>query len=1051
MPNWTGDQRAAIEARGENLLLAAAAGSGKTTVLVERVATLLQEGADVRNMLIVTFTRAAAADMRMSLIRRLNALGETDARFRQQAEFAEFASISTIHSFCTDLLRAHFQTAQIDPAFRIADSAEENILRAKALNFAMNQAYAVESASHLALTAGRTPEEVSALAGRMYSFLMQRPDPWGWLDEKIEQLERGEDHFTPALCHAADRVLKDAKAVADYMYELCLRLDKLAPFIKTCEADLELIDSLMEMDYAALQAALKKPTYARKPGVRGLKEDPDARQYDQLRDQMKELIKRAGKCLPLELGGALSDLPECAGELKGLREIVKALDEEFMRLKDEKSLLTFTDLERRTLHVLQDEAVRQAVRERYDYVFVDEYQDVSDVQEAILTAAARENGLFAVGDVKQSIYRFRHAEPTLFMGKYAAYRQHEGGRLIVLNQNFRSRKTVLSYTNCVFERAMRGEDSEIEYDDAARLYPGASYEGDDPPVEIHLIDKTGADDSLPEPDEEGGEDGEAARLLAEMKDAEAEALLVARRIRQLRGQLIYDAKKGQYRPLEWRDFVILTRQVKDVGQQMLGVLRREGIPAYADVSGGYLDVMEVQVALALLRLTENRKRDPEWIAVLRSPCIGLSSSELALIRTRFPKEAYSDAVRHYAKIGEDALADRLLALLRRLDHWRAIACALPLSQLIWLILSESGFYSVCGALPGGSQRQANLDMLCDRAAAYEQTHAGGLTGFLSYIEDMNSAKEDTGEAHMLGENDDVVRIMTVHKSKGLEFPVVFGVLLGKALRGGGQKGGLVMHREIGIGMKHLDMSLRTLRDTLPRLAAEALAQSEAQAEELRILYVLLTRARDRLILIGTVKSLEPAIGRWQMSWKSPITPNCWLDLLMPPVCGLPGGEELRGGGRIENEALPRIELNMHSRASLMCAEEEAAQSGTALMDDARAAESDAQWIDAYQWTYPHEEAVLLPLKLTASGLSREITGPAQPPELIERPAFLSEAMEMTGAERGTATHAALQGLELSALRGLDEAALHQAVVMQLNEMTRQGRLTQCARRRSFIF
>lgn len=235
MPNWTSDQRAAIEARGQNLLLAAAAGSGKTTVLVERVAALLQEGADVRGMLIVTFTRAAAADMRAGLIRRLNALAETDPRFRRQAEYAEFASISTIHSFCTDLLRAYFQTAEVDPAFRIADSAEANVLKAKALDFAMNEAYAKESEDHIALTAGRKPEDVGALAMRMHSFLMERPDPWGWLEEKIDQLERGEDHFTPALCHAACRILGDAKAAAEYLYEQCLAIEKLEPYIKTCE------------------------------------------------------------------------------------------------------------------------------------------------------------------------------------------------------------------------------------------------------------------------------------------------------------------------------------------------------------------------------------------------------------------------------------------------------------------------------------------------------------------------------------------------------------------------------------------------------------------------------------------------------------------------------------------------------------------------------------------------------------------------------------------------------------------------------------------------
>lgn len=1036
MTKWTIEQRAAIEAPDENLLLAAAAGSGKTTVLVERVATLLQRGADVREMLVVTFTRPAAADMRAALIRRLNTLALQDARYRQQAEYAEFASISTIHSFCTDLLRAHFQTANVDPAFRIADDAEANILRAKALEAAMNEAYARDDGDHRALTYGRTPDEVRELTLRLHGFIMERPDPWGWLDETIAALERGEDRFTPVLCEAANRLLRDARSIAEYLYRFCLDREKLEPFVRVCEADLELIESIEQMDYAAMRAALAKPAFVKKPGVRGLKDDPDNALFDRLRKQYKGLLDKAAERLPLELTGALADLPECAKELRGLRQLVRLLDAEYERLKDERSLLTFSDLERRALNALKNEDVQEAVRTRYRYVFVDEYQDVSDVQEALLTLAARPDSLFTVGDVKQSIYRFRHAEPTLFMRKYAAYREGDGGRLIVLNRNFRSRKTVLNFTNRVFERAMQGGDSEIVYDDAAKLYPGTSFEGGDPPVEVHLIDRGAAEEETPS--------NEAAALIAEMKEAETEALLAARRIRELRGTPVWDGKQGAYRPLQWRDFVILTRQARDVAQQMLNVLRREGVPAYADVSGGYLDVMEVQVALALLRLVENRRQDPEWIAVLRSPCMNLSSAELARIRTRFPEDSYADAVRAYAELNEDTLSDRLRALCDRLDRWRALSSSLPLSELVWTILSQSGLYPALGALPGGGQRQANLDALCDRAAGYERVHAGGLTGFLAYVQDMTGAREDMGEAHVLGENDDVVRIMTIHKSKGLEFPVVIGVLLGKR-PGGGRRGGLIAHRSVGVGMKHMDEALGVCRDTLPRLAAEALSERESNAEELRILYVLMTRAKDRLMLIGSVKSAEAALDRWRMSRSRPISPENYLDLLMPPIGDLPGGEELRDGERIEDDSLPAVELYIHSKSALIAAEEEAAADGEALMDAAAEKAPDARWLDALTWRYPHEGAVLLPLKLTASGLSRELIGPAQPPELIPRPSFLSETGEMTGAERGTATHAALQELNLEALRGLDEEALHRAIVLQLNRLTEEGQLSAAQR------
>ena len=1034
---WTRDQQEAISARGNNLLLAAAAGSGKTTVLVERVATLLQEGADIRKMLIVTFTRAAAADMRMSLIKRLTALAGEDSRFREQAEFAEFASISTIHSFCTDLLRSFFQTAGVDPAFRIAEGAEAAVLRAKALEFAMNQAYEQDSPDHRALIFGRSGDEVAELVLRMHAFLLERPDPWGWLNEKIERLERGEDDFTPVLIACAQRVLNDARSVAEYALSLCRTRESMEPYFKTAASDLQLLESFEGMGYETLRSVLKKPGFARKPSVKNWKDDPDCVLYEELRSKMKKLVEEALKCLPLELDGALSDLSGCACELRALGNIVRTLDEEYTRLKDEKSLLTFTDLERRALAVLSDEETRAAVQEKYEYVFVDEYQDVSDVQEAILSRVARDKGMFSVGDVKQSIYRFRHAEPTLFMGKYDAYRREDGGHLIVLNQNFRSRRTVLEYTNHVFTRAMHGAETEIEYDDAARLYPGASFEGDDAPVELHLIDKN--DDAVEDADDE------ALAMIGEMKEAECEAMLAARRIRELRGTMIWDGKAGMHRPLEWRDFVILTRQARDVATQMLTVLRREGIPAYADVSGGYLDVMEVQVALSLLRLVENRQRDSEWIAVLRSPCIGLSSTDLARIRARFPKETYYEAIRQYAELADSTLCDRLNALLAKLDYWRALGNTMPLSELIYVILSESGMYSACGALPGGTQRQANLDILCDRASVYEQSHAGGLTGFLTHVEEMSQVNEDMGEAHILGENDNVVRIMTVHKSKGLEFPVVLGVLLGRRLGGGGRKGEMISHREAGIGLKHMDANLGTCRDTLPRLAAQALCAKEEDAEELRILYVLLTRARDRLILIGSVKDLEKSVNEWKMSYLRPLTPNCYLDLLVPPICALPGGEELREGEMIDDGALPRVDLYMLSRLSLLRHEQEEAADRAELMDEVCAREPDSYMLSAYRWQYPYEKAVLLPLKLTASGISRELAGPAQPPELIARPKFITEEGHLTGAERGTATHAALQGMELAALRGLTENELHRSIVLQLNELTEHGQLTDAMR------
>ncbi|MBO4298077.1 MAG: UvrD-helicase domain-containing protein, partial [Clostridia bacterium] len=632
---WTDEQRAAIESRGENLLLSAAAGSGKTAVLVERVLRLIGEGADISAMLIVTFTRAAAADMRAALIRALSKAALVKARFRAQAEAAEYAGISTIHSFCTDILREHFQKAGVDPAFRVADSAEAAILMNKALDSAMNAAYEAGGDDLAALAEGRSPDQVRELVSQLYRFVLDRPESFGWLDEAVSRLERGEDIWSDVLAKAAKRRLADALALAREGVSMCQGRDYLAPYMKTAEADAALVEGFMPLGYEPLREALESPAYTRLPTLRGAKDDPDALAFRDLRDDVKKLVKRAGEKLPLPLGDALGDLAASAREVRALGDIARRLDAEFTRLKDERSLLTFADLEIRALRALEDPGVQAALRERYTHVFVDEYQDVSDIQEAVVNRIARENNLFCVGDVKQSIYRFRNAEPSLFQSRFERYGRGEGGRLVLLSRNFRSRASILGFTNAVFARAMRGGDSEITYDEAAFLRPGAAYEGPDSPVELWLIGREGAESAGDDP---------AAQLILDMKDAEVEALAAARRIAELVGTPTWDAKKGAFRPLKYRDFALLTRTMRDVAPLMLAVLKREGIPAYADVSGGYLDVVEVRVAVALLRLIENRHRDVEWIAVLRSPVMSLTSEELAEVRLRAPEGPYCDAV-----------------------------------------------------------------------------------------------------------------------------------------------------------------------------------------------------------------------------------------------------------------------------------------------------------------------------------------------------------------------------------------------------------------------
>lgn len=1031
--NWTEDQKRAIESRGGNLLLSAAAGSGKTAVLVERVAQLLMEGADVERMLIVTFTRASAADMKEHLTARLQALAEAgDARLREQAERVDRASISTIHAFCTDFLRGFFQAGGVDPAFRIADSAEVAILREKALQSAMREHYARGGEEFEALCALRTAQDVHDLALSLHAFLMERPDPWGWLETQLQSLSAGEDRYTPELLRAARRPLLQARVLARQALDLA---EKRSPhYAETAKGDLNAVDAVLAIeDYTALQLALRGWGFARLPAKRGAEPNEE---YKALRNQIKELKKKAEKTLELVKEEAQDDLRAVATELRALGALTRDMDELLERYKASRSLVTFSDLEHRTLRALRVPAVRDSVRARFDYVFVDEYQDVSDVQQAVLTQVARGDNLFCVGDMKQSIYRFRHAEPGLFAAQAEAYARGEGGSLIALKSNFRSRAQVLEFTNAVFERAMRGGDTEILYDDMHRLNPMAAYEGEDPPVELILCGKREASE----------EAGEAAQALNELKDAEFEAMIAARRIRELIGARAWDPKKKCEYELSYRHVVVLTRRAKNVAEHVARILNEQGIPACADLSGGFFEVLEVRLALSLLRLIENRERDLEWISVLRCSAVGLSSRQLAEIRALSPKESYAAAVLRYAEEKQDELALRLRGLIERLDEWRALSHALPVSQLLFTVLRQTGLYSDLGALPGGAQRQANLDLLMSRAEAYESAQAGGLTGFLRYVEQLHAAQEDAGEAHTLSENDDVVRVMTVHKSKGLEFPVVIGIQLGAQLSRA-HKDALCAHKELGLGLEHVDNALGTCRNTLARLAISARLEEENYAEALRILYVLLTRPKERLILIGTAAKPENRLREAALCASEPIFRRDYLDVLLPAALRMPGSEPFWAladqEDTIDARLLP-IRCTLMDRSSLGGEEERAGTSDEEALSRLLEADEAEEMAARFAWVYPHEGENALPGKLTASSLGRETAEDEEESVLaqpVEQPAFLSGEAGLTGAQRGTAMHRCLQGLELAKTHDLHGRALGEEVARQADQMVQSGRLT----------
>ncbi len=1018
MPNWTQEQLRAIEARGNSILLSAAAGSGKTTVLVERVLRLIaDEGADVDRMLVVTFTRAAASDMRAKLSRRLNERAAAgDERCRDQLLKLDGASISTLHAFCADFLRVNFEAAGVDPAFRVLDDAVNARLKDEAMTQAMEEAYQAGGEALLALDYGRGPSGVRAAAELLLARLEDRPDPEAWLRQAARTDDAALLRWQDELKEAARRAIQTALVHLNHALSLPGCPGNYAAAI---HVDIEALSAMQTLsDYDALQRALTDyRTASARGGRRDAAVDEDALEsVKQLRTAARDALEKLA-IRQLDLTVAREDAQRLGGQIETLSGIALRALALYEAGKAEQSGLTYGDLERYTLRAFRNPDVARGMRSRYDYIFVDEYQDTSDMQEALVRAICRPDNLFMVGDVKQSIYRFRLAEPRLFLEKYAAYGRGEGGLLLPLTRNFRSRKGILEFVNLVFERAMTGGASEITYDALARLNPGDpdAAEGDAPDVSIRLID----DGAAPENADED---------LAQAQAMEREGALIAGEIRRM---------MAEDPSLKFRDFAILTRSKAAAFSAMMPVLLAAGIPAYADGQTGFFESVEISWLTSMLRLIENGRSDVELIAMLRSPAVGLTADELARIRIASRNTAYVDAAAQYAEEQDDETAAKLRAFFEQLAAWRLKCGSVSLGDLVRLVLDESGFYTYAGALPGGAQRQANLDRFVASAAEYDGAFSGSLTRFLGYTEHLRQ-KGDGDAAHLLGENDNVVRLMSVHKSKGLEFKVVFGAQLSKKYRVEKSNAPLVTHRDLGVGMSCFDPQLRTRRLTLSQAAIMARQRREDAAEEMRILYVLLTRAQQRLILVGTVKGADRAMKRWRALAAAPFAATSHLDLVMAARCAA------------EAEGLPlHSELSVIPAGTLRAGESAGAGEALRLFEDILAHPAnyaEAELDEQLAWRYPHPEDAKKPLKLTASGLLRELEGPEELPPLLERPAFLSEdARRMTGAERGTAYHRCMQLLDLQALDGLAGRALAQAVAAQLDDCANRRLLSDAQR------
>ncbi len=1061
---WTPEQWRAITARGNNLLVAAGAGAGKTAVLVERIIRRLtdpQAPLDVDQLLVVTFTNAAAAEMRERIAAALAAAiaaNPADDRLARQLALLGRASIATLHSFCLDLLRQYFYRLELDPAFRVADVTEAELLRADVLERLFEEKYQVgdEAFLHLVDAYGGTHDDIQlqAIILQLDNYASSHPEPSVWLQQLpqalLDPLARRD------WLAQLGTVVKDELLVARNALKLALDVasqpDGPEQYQDCLSNELEqveyVLDSVPAGAWDQLRQLVQAINFARLTSKRGgdllLRE-----QAKQARDEAKDRIKKlSGKLLAQSEADLLTGLATVAPSMELLCQLVLDFRNRYARAKQQKALVDFNDLEHMALRILRDNsgpsAVALELRQRYAEVLVDEYQDINGVQEAILQlitdSTGKGNQLFMVGDVKQSIYRFRLADPTLFLDKYQAYAEHpERGERIDLAHNFRSRASVLHAVNFLFRQLMTETVGELAYDSAAELKPGAVYPEEPqaltPAVEVMLLERA------PGAIAEGEEDD----ALAELDATSKEARQIAQSIRQLveEGQRkVWDKQLKGYRPLAYRDIVILLRATYGRANAYLEQLRELGVPAYAELGTGYFQATEVQTMLCLLQIIDNPRQDIPLAAVLRSPLMGLNGTELADIRLAAPQHSFYDALvatsEQSDKLGEQA--QRFLADLAR---WREQSRRNNLSDLIWQIYRDTGYFRYVGAMPGGAQRQANLRALHDRARQYEQTSFRGLFRFLRFIERLQAEQSDLGTAPALGENDDVVRIMSVHKSKGLEFPIVFVGGLGNQFNLKDLQRDLLIHKELGLGPMAVDLERRVRYPTLPRLVIEQRLLLETLSEELRVLYVALTRAREKLYLVGSVRNLERALKRWVQTAALPRSPQgalpdqalaqarCFLDWIGPALVSHPDiAPSLVAAGYDVPEALvlraepSRWHLQLIDLAELTSVPSTASEAPELLNLARHQVLPDHGWSRAVAerlgWVYPYAQLQGKHIKVSVSELKRrfetldEEAAPIKwqrPPAI--RPAFLQQQVGPNQAEIGSAIHLLLQHVNLA--------------------------------------
>lgn len=1042
---WTTDQQHAIECCKGSVLVSAAAGSGKTAVLVERVIRRLTDEdnpCSAEDLLIVTFTRAATAQMRekigAAILKRLSE-DPTDRHLRRQYMLLPFAKICTIDSFCNDLVRENFHALGISPDYSLLDNETAVIMKNDVCEAMLERAYEEDSDGSFSglsdmMSSGSSDEDFAKLIIKMYDISTAYPFPDLWLDSLIEEYSQPDINkscwggiIKKYVCDMLDYCVSSSNDMMAAMESDSIVADAYGAAV---QSDINMYAELREKVNRDWDEALEAFNTVKYMGLGRVPKGYESETKNAVmtaRKKLKDLLKKVPNIMCVSSGEHSEDVRLMRGPVTKLIELVKQFGREYSAEKDKMNSADFSDILHRALNLLavsdgRDGYIKtdlaRELSSHYVEILVDEYQDINEAQDMIFKAiSADENNLFTVGDVKQSIYRFRQAMPEIFLRRRSTTHSFESGKYplgITLGSNFRSRVGVTSCVNYIFRQLMSTEAGELEYDDSEALNAAAKYpERDTPDCELHVVtDKGNRADTL-----------------------EAQARYVARYIdRTVKEGKTLVTKSGALHPASYGDFCILLRTAKNVSSVYANALSERGIPVFSPETGGFFEAAEISFILSLLRVLDNPVQDIPLAAVMLSPLFGFSAGELADIRVSAKERleaGETEPLYRSVAASADEGDEKAAAFLKKIESLRRLSLTLSAGELVRRVCEETGFDAIAGAMPDGERRRLNIGLLCDYAEKYEAAGNLGLSGFIRFIDKVARTSGDLATAARPSENADIVRIMTVHQSKGLEFPICILADMQHAFNERDNTESVLISSSAGLGMKRRTEDGISVYDTASRRAAVITSERMGRSEEMRVLYVALTRAKENLIMVTSVPNPEKGLAKVAVECGigeranpfAVLRMNNFSDLVLTALMRHPAADELR---KLSGVDVP-IFLPEKDRFKLKVVVSDSESFMTESANEQKIAAKPVffdEVCERLDYSDPRSVLSSVPAKRAASdgserGINREYFASS-------RPAFMSSG-GLTPAQRGTATHKFMQFSDYSAARAGIESELARLV------------------------